>query len=505
MGPGLASFGRHEVGEDVRCRAVCLGVLLLAILALAPGCRWLAGSRPMVVAFGEKVVALDPHLGNRNVAWSVLSTFCDALVGFSPTLTLEPALAESWAQTDATHWRFKLRQGVRFHDGTPLTAADVVASIERARTHPGSAVSYYLVGVQVVRVEDEHTVTIETGVPVPDLLNRLTFVLVVPRAQAAAGSISAPIGTGAYRFARKTPDGIIVAEAWDGWRGRPEIREVRFEFCASDEQAARRLLSGAADVCHLVPDDLVGELDARESVTLVEQPRLAVQLLGIHPEAASGEARQALADTTVRRALLLGLDRASWVRKVYRGNGMVASQYVHPAIFGFDPELLPAPYDPAEARRLLAAAGFPDGFEVALAPGRASKELIAEIVGDLGRIGVRIRVADDDEKCPLVYFAWSCSTGDASDFLNSPLWGQPSIPAVSSAEAAVVALAAAADRELAPAHRLELLQRAQRHILDEMPLLPLTIRWGFKGVSNRVEVVTRYDERESVASFRWRR
>jgi peptide/nickel transport system substrate-binding protein len=510
-GPGADEAGastRDRVDSGRRCLSARSGALVLAVLALALGCRRLTGPRPLVVAFGEGVVALDPHLGNRNVAWSVLSSFCDGLVSFSPNLTIEPALAERWEQTDARLWRFYLRRGVRFHDGTDLTAADVAASIERARTHPNSAVFYYLVGVLAARAEGEHTVVIETAVPVPDLLNRLTFVLVVPRTQAVAGPITAPIGTGPYRFVRKTTDGTVIAKAWNGWRGRPEISDVRFEFCESDDQAARRLLSGAADVCHLVPDGRVSELEATRGVTLVEQPRLAVQLLGIHPELAAGEAGRALADVRVRRALLLGLDRASWVRKVYRGNGTVASQYVHPAIFGFDPGLAPVPYDPAEARRLLAEAGFSGGFEVALAPGTASRELIGEMVRDLRKIGVRVRVATGDGTGPLAYFAWSCSTGDASDFLNSPIWRyhdpRPSPPAPGSAAATTLAVAAAADRELEPGRRLELLQRAQRLVLDEMPLLPLTIRWGFKGVSRRVDVVTRYDERESVASFRWR-
>ena len=456
----------------------------------------------------EGPTGLDPHWSNRNVAWSVLSTFYDGLVGFTPGLAIEPALAESWRQSDATHWRFELRRGVRFHDGTALDAADVVASIERARTHRRSSVAYHLHGVGAVRADGEHAVTIETFGPVPDLLNRLTFVLVVPSERAGNDAIVPPAGTGPYRYVTTAANGAVLARAWNGWRGRPPIAEVRFEFLGSDQRAAEGLLAGTVDVCHLLPDDWFGRVDAAPQLRRVEQPRLAVQVLGIHPEFATGAARTALQDRRVRVAMLRGLDRASWVRRVFRGNGTVASQYVHPAVFGFDPELLPLPYDPAGARQALADAGFADGFDTVLSPGRASPELVDEIVDGLGRIGIRVHLAAAGEPSPLVYFAWACSTGDASDFFNTPLWRQDA-PGHSSdealaAEQRIAVQVAAADRETDPALRRALLQEIQRQVLAEMPLLPLTVRWGYKGISERVEVVTRFDERESVALFRWR-
>ena len=461
-----------------------------------------------MVSFGEAPLNLDPHLGNRNVGWSVLSSICDALVAFAPDLTLEPALAESWEHSDTTHWRFTLRRGVRFHNGAALTAADVVASIERARTHPTSAVSYYLFGVGAVTAVGDRTVAIETLTPIPDLLNRLTFVLVVPHDQARLEKIDAPSGTGSYRFIRKEADGTVVVKAWAGWRGRPAIADVRFEFCGSDEEAARRLVAAAADVCHRVPEGWINELNAATGVKLVQQPRLSVQLLGIHPEVADDPARRALADPRVRRALLHALDRAGWLRRVFRGNGSVATQYVHPAVFGFDPEVDALPFDPDTARRLLAEAGHADGFAVTLAPGGASAEQVGAIVEDLGRIGVRVRVDAGASSGPLTYFAWACSTGDATDFLNSPVWRAHvpghTLPGAPSREPAALALAAAADREADPERRRALLQQAQRLVLADMPLLPLIIRWGYRGVADRVEVVTRYDEREAVPSFRWR-
>jgi peptide/nickel transport system substrate-binding protein len=486
-----------------------LAAAALAGVALSPGCRTQTTRAPLVVVFGESEARLDPHLGNRMVAWSVLSSFCDPLVTLSERLEVQPALAERWTQVDATHWRFTLRPSVRFHDGGTLSAADVVASVERARSHPQSALRDYLTGVTAVRAEGPLAVVIETAAPVPDLLNRLAFVLIVPRGLAGLGPITAPVGTGPYRFVGVAGDGTVIAKAWSGWRDRPEIEDVHFEFARTDEAAARRLLDGKADVCHLLPDAWVNEVAAAAGLRIVEQPRLAVQLLGIHPELATGAARRALSDPRVRRAMLLALDRQSWLRKVYRGNGLVASQYVHPAVFGFDPQLSALPHDRDGARRLLAEAGFPTGFDVALAFRPAGADLATAIAADLAEIGVSVRLDPGSQTSALVSFSWACSTGDASDFFDNIVWRPqralseeaPAVPV----DPETVALLREADGESDRGRRLDLLQRVQRRVLETMPLLPLTIRLGHKGVSARVEVVARYDERDYVAAYRWRR
>ncbi|MBI4915811.1 MAG: hypothetical protein HY825_08185 [Acidobacteria bacterium] len=485
------------------------------------GCMGSEPSKPLVVAFGENPVALDPQFQDRNTAWSVLSSFYDPLVSFTPELKLEPALARSWEQVDATHWRFELRTGVTFAGGGTLTADDVVASFERARNHPRSAVRHYVTGIREVRAVTEQTVEVETSGPAPDLLERLTFLLVIPRRAAGHDEIEQPDGTGPYRFLGRLGDGTVVARARAGWRPRPEIAEVRFVFCGTDAEAARRLVAGEVDVSHLLPDDLVGEIAGVPNLRVVEQPRLAVQLLSIHPEAAEGSTRRALADPRVRRALLLALDRQRWVDRLFRGRGVVASQYVHPAVLGFDPGLVPEPTDRAEARRLIAEAGFSEGFDVDLRYSPTHSEVVAAIVGDLAHVNVRVTAypsgtspaagISGKDRLGLVYFAWACSTGDGSDFLNSLVRSRNETLGVGEdsdsyfVDRELDTLLSAADTEVDRDARLRLLQAAQRRVLRSLPLLPLTIRGGSKGVSSRVEVVTRYDERECVAAFRWRR
>lgn len=497
-------------------------VLAGALVLLAAGsCARVGGEAPLVVVFDDLPVTLDPHLQNHSVTWSVLGNFYDSLVRFSPTMKLEPSLAVSWKQLEPTRWRLVLRQGVVFHDGQSFTAADVVASFQRAQSHPLSKVRHHLHGVRSVTADGEDAVIVETLQPSPDLLNRLTFLFVVPASLASAGEIASPVGTGPYRFEERRPDGTVVAEGFDGWRGMPEIRRVNFTFFVDEERAAQSFFDGRADVCHLLPDGQVGAVERRPGLRVEPQPRLAVQLLVINPSAAEGAARRALSDRRVRRALLLALDRPGWVGRVYRGNATVATQYVHPVIFGYDPEIAPVGYDLRQARALLAEAGFADGFEVTLGHGSLRSGVVEAIVADLDRVGVRVKPVEANfgtvldqagqGKLPLLLYAWACSTGDASDFLNSSIHSRDTASGLGMqnysgfSDPVIDEALDAADRELNPPRRRELLQGAQRRVLEELPVLPLTIRWGFHGVSSRVEILTRHDERVWVAGFRWRR
>jgi peptide/nickel transport system substrate-binding protein len=504
-------------GPAVRIAALAIGL----IVALSTGCARLAERGALVVAFDDIPATLDPHLHNENVVWSVLCNFYDALIAMSPEMRLEPGLATAWEQRSPTTWHLTLRPGVRFSNGDPFTSADVVASFERALSHPRSGIRHYLVGVTAMRADGDLGLTVETRAPLPDLVNRLAFLFIVPRRDAGVAEIVRPVGTGPYRFVDRGDDGTIRARAWGSWHGACDIKQVRMMFFPGvSDQAVTLLLNGTVDVLTTLEDDQLGRIEEQRRFRLVPQPRLAVQLLSIAGRAATGRTRQALDDPRVRRALLLACNRQDWVNRLLHGNGTVASQYVNPVVVGYDPSLQPEPYDPVEARRLLAEAGFADGFDVTLAYGQGPA-LIAAIRDDLARVGVRatLRQGSIGElarsaragEVPLLYFGWSCSTGDASDFLNSfghsrdirQGLGDENYSGYS--DPAVDALLEQAETEMSPALRLAELQSAQRKVLAALPVLPLTVRWGYIGVSDRVDVVARHDRRLWVAAFTWRR
>jgi hypothetical protein len=194
---------------------------------------------------------------------------------------------------------------------------------------------------------------------------------------------------------------------------------------------------------------MLAEVGRRPDLRLRPQPSLTVQLRVVTPHAASDELRRALGDPRVRRALLLAIDRNDLAFRALRGHGAVASHYVHPVVFGYDPTLAPRAFDPEGARALLAEAGFADGFSVELAHGSLPPEYVDAIVRGLGRIGIEVKPV-------------RLTLG-------------------------------------------EMLRRAQRRVLEALPILPLTVRSDFLGVSQRVDVQVRYDGWMWGAGFRWQR
>jgi len=502
-------------------RWVRVGAVVCLALALG-GCRPAPPPRSLNVGLNREPLTLDPHYHNDSVTWSFLGNFYDGLVRFSADMQLEPALAVRWEHAKPALWRFTLRPEARFSSGERVRPADVVASIKRGRDDPHSNIRHHLAGIVKVTTAGDDTVVVETEAPSPTLVNRLAFLMVIPERVAREGELKTVVGTGPYRIVASNPGRSVDAEAWPSWHGTPPVERVHFVFFADEQKLMDGFLGGKVDVARQLSEDQLGELRVRPGLGAELQPRLQVQMLAICPQAAKGETARALADPRVRRAMLLALDRGRYVRGVYRGNGVVASQYVQPVVVGYDPSLAPLPYDPELARTLLRDAGFSRGFGVTLVctSGQRVPDQVGPIIEDLGRIGISVR-ADEvswtellqkarEHRSELTVFGWACSTGDASDFLNAFGHTPASARGLGTenysgySDAATDALIVGADREMDPARRLELLQEAQRRLLAALPILPLTVRFGHVGVSSRVDVATRYDQWLLVETFRWK-
>lgn len=494
-------------------------LLVAAASLLAPGCRRLLTERTLVVGLDNVPITLDPHHHNDNVTWSLLSNFYDGLVRFSDEMKLQPSLASSWRQLDPTHLEFTLRPGVRFADGQPLRAADVVASFERARSDPRSGIHYYLLGIRAFTAPDDGRVVVETDAPSPTLLNRLVFLFIVPKSEATKPEISSLNGTGPYRPEEIVPGSSLTAVGWNSFRGVPDIRRVTFRFSEDVGELARSFLANKIDVFRHLPEELVAALPPNAGFRAEPQPQLVVYNIAVNARATTGEARRALSDPRVRRALLESFDRQRLVREALRGAGAVASQYVHPVVFGFDPGIQPVPYDPADARSLLAQAGFAHGFEVTFDYRLEQEDIVRLLAADAAKVGIRLKLSPATwpdlvrrataGETPFMLWGWACTTGDASDFLNacihsrSPDGGLGYKNYSEFADPEVDALIEKADHEIDPALRLRLLQQAQRQTLRSLPVLPLMLRFQYVGVSGRVAIVTRLDQWQWVASYRW--
>ncbi|MEL7060390.1 MAG: ABC transporter substrate-binding protein [Acidobacteriota bacterium] len=364
-------------------RTVAL-VALVGALCVACG-QQTAPREPSVVRVGLPTVplALDPHLHNEVVTFQTLHHVYDALTSFDADGRVQAALAESWETRGPTHWRFTLRDGVRFHDGTTLDAGDVVFSLERARAGPDHEIATYLIEIDSVRAIDERTIDVITRVPSPQLLARLAFVAILPGE--APPRLETPIGTGPWVWI-SADERQVQLRAFDGaWRGRPAFDRAELTVIASPAERVVALLEGRLDVTQTLRPEDSAALEESRIADWVAGPGLQVRYLAMRPTA------EPFDDPRVRRAVDLALDRQALVDSQLGGYGSVNRQLVSLDVFGYDPHLSAGGRDLATARRLIEEADAVDA-RVRL---EASRDGPAQIIArQLGEIGLDVEAVE---------------------------------------------------------------------------------------------------------------
>jgi peptide/nickel transport system substrate-binding protein len=509
--PPGATRRRPSAGRGWSAGVGCwwTGAVVVLAVACAPPPASEVRKRPLRIALHGDPSTLDPHLQAEAIAHSVLGNVYESLVTFDAEMRLRPSLVESWENPDDLVWRFHLRPGVRFHDGRPLTTADVVASFERARSLPDSKSGGALVAVAEVRALDELDFEIRTVTPVPILLNKLAFFFIVPADVPAL--IRHPVGTGPYRFVAYAGDRVRLAAFAEHWRGPPPEPEVELWFVSDSGERLRALLAGDIDLAgELAPEDAAA-LAAADGFRVESRSSLAVTYLQMNPGVAP------FADPRVRQAVDLALDRERLVAEILNGQGQPVGQMVSPDIFGFAPDLAPVRRDLDAARRLLAAAGFGGGLDVVL-EARDGRET-APVREQLAAAGIRAEVVTrpwsemysrlQSGAVDFYLGSWVCSPGDASDLLDQKIhrrdpgrgYGSSNSNAYSQPE--IDRLIEDSGKLLDMAQRRRLLQSALRAVAEDRAFLPLYTPYVLYGVRREVEWVPRQDEQ--IKAFEVRR
>jgi peptide/nickel transport system substrate-binding protein len=456
-------------------------VLLAALLAACAGDTGFSHP-PLRIAIYDRPNTLDPHQDSEFVSFAVASHVYEGLTRLDGNLRVEPALAERWVCPDALRWQFVLRAGVRFHDGRPLTAEDVVASIERARSHPRSDWTSYLVSVERVHALDAATVEVVTHQPYSLLLQKLAYILIVPRD--APALIEHPVGTGPYRLVGSPDRGRVVLHAFEGYWGPPPGETVvHFEVEPSLARVLQALPDDRADIVQALGPEDASLIERTAGYTLVKGAGVTTDYLQLRM---SGPP---FSDLRARQAVHLGLDRDALVREVLGGRGRPANQLVGPAVFGHDPSLARVRPDLARARQLLAEAGYPQGLDLDLEyrQGRRVDVLVAQ----LARIGIRARPRPqvfaqltgrmERNEVALYYGGAMAGTGDASDLLDSLVHSPRPDRSLGESNTngyrntRLDALIESAARESAMRKRRATLQQCQRVVMDDLPLVPLVV------------------------------
>lgn len=465
-------------------RAV-LPLLLLGVGGALSGCREApepaAPARPLRIALPAEPAMLDPHLQAESVANSILSNLYEGLTAFDAEMGLAPALAVGWESPDELTWVLRLRPGVTFHDGRPLTALDVLFSLQRARDHPESRVASHLVAVGSWRALGRQAVEIRTRRPYPILLNKLALVMIVPAG--APAPIEEPVGTGPYRLAGRREGAIELQPHGAHWRGPAVHPAVAIHLVPDPEQRVAGLLDGRFDLVKEVPPRLRQTVRASHVARLLGRDTLLVNYLQLPAD------RPPFTDPRVREAIQVGLDRRALVEELAGGLGSPAGQMVGPNVFGFAPALLAPERDLARARALLARAGIDRSGPIPMAY-RAGRD-VAPIVRQLAEIGLavearpvpweRLYAALQSGEVGFYYGGFSCNSGDASDLFDGkvhrrdPLSGYGSTHSAGLSTPALDELIELAGTASEMPARREMLERAMRELMAENTLVPLFV------------------------------
>ena len=425
-------------------------LIAAALFASAPGF-----AQEITIALGTPITSMDPHFHNLAPNNAMARHVFDTLTTNDEVQNLKPGLAESWKAIEPTVWEFKLRKGVRWHDGSEFTGEDVIATLKRVPNVPNSPASKAIATRAIIEATapDKHTVRFRTAQPYPLLPNDIVSIEILPRRIAETAkteefnSGKAMIGTGPYKFVEYIAGDRVVLQANDKyWGPKPAYAKVRYRMITNSAARVAALLAGDVQMIEAVPTADIPTLSKDKRVTLVS--RVSSRIIYLHLDSGreksspfvtdvSGKPMEAnpLRDPRVRKAISKMIDREAIASRIMEGQAQPAGQLLPDGYFGTSKKLRPDKYDPEGAKKLLAEAGYPNGFGLTLhTPNNRyiNDEKISQAVAQfLTRNGIPTKV----ESMPSgVFFSrgsklefsfllagWGAETGEASSPLRSLL------------------------------------------------------------------------------------
>ncbi len=511
-----------------------LGALCLAAL-LATGA---AGAATMRWAGANDILTVDPHAQNHQTTHAFLQQVYESLVRYDKAYKIEPALATKWTQISPTQIRFELRKGVKFHDGAPFTADDVVFSLTRAMTPPSNMQSA-VQSVKEVKKVDDHTVDLILKGPNPILLRELTEARIMNKAWAeknnalksqdyaakeenfAARNAN---GTGPFIMVGWQPDVKVTLKKNPNWWDKPtgNIDEVVFTPIKSAATRSAALISGQVDFVSDPPPQDLARMKGSPDIKLVEGAENRTIYLGLDQfrdelPGAGTPGKNPLKDKRVRQALYQAIDSAGLHSRTMRNLSVPAGTMVAPMVHGWSKALdeRAAKYDVEAAKKLLADAGYPNGFSLKLdCPNDryVNDEAICQAVTAMWtRIGVKTtlqaapmsqfvtRVMNNDVSAYL--FGWGVATFDALYSLDSLMAtkdGKTSAGVYNAGRFSNAELDTKISQikvEMDPAKRDALLANALKLVKDEYLYLPVHHQIRPWAMRSNVETQHRADDR----------
>jgi len=393
-----------------------LAMSALVCAALAAGG---ADAKTFKWANSGDVSSMDPYARQETFLLTFTANIYDPLVRRNKELKLEPALAVKWGQTDPTHWFFDLREGVKFSDGTPFTADDVVFSINRANG-PGSNVNGNFSSMESIKKVNDYRVEVTTRVPDPLLAQKWASISIMSKVWAeknnavqAADMIKNEenyatrnaMGTGPFMLKERKAGEKTILVPNPTWWDKPEhnLTEVIFTPVPNAATRIAALKSGDIDMTYEVPPADTENLKKDPNIKVMEGPETRIVYLGFDTERdelveSNVKGKNPFKDKRVREAMFRSIDVDAIKRTVMRGQSFPTMLMVAPGINGYTKDLdnRPPLLKPDEAKKLLADAGYPNGFEVGMdCPNDRyvnDEKVCQAVVSMLAKIGIKVNL-----------------------------------------------------------------------------------------------------------------
>jgi peptide/nickel transport system substrate-binding protein len=384
-----------------------------------------SGSPGRITVMQSSVSIGDPHICSDSVnRLSILFTIYEALVKLDKEGSFQPGLAVSWdVGEDARTWTFRLRSGVRFHNGDVLEAQDVVATLGRV-LDPAIGGAFGTQGVYLSYLEDaeisapdELSVRIRTGEPMADLLDLLVAMPISPASELHRLPHEY-VGSGPYKIAIQTEDSTILRAHEEYWGDAPAYGEIHWKAESSSAKRVEALLNGQADIASGIGVQDAGKItqDGEAALHELESGLCIIFMLNSF--------KGPCTDTRVRQALNLALDVDGIIEVIKHGAASPLNGYLTPHHFGYNPETPVYPHDPEKARRLLAEAGYGDGldlvFDIPAAMPDEAPRLARMMAEQLKQVGISLKIIEHPNRAAYSEMVRDKKINDACCFDSSP-------------------------------------------------------------------------------------
>jgi peptide/nickel transport system substrate-binding protein len=494
-----------------------------------------AGAQTLTLAVASSPTSVDPHFHNLGPNNSLADHIFGQLVEMDANTRPTPGLALSWKAISPTEWEFKLRPGVKFHNGDDFTAEDVAttfARVPKVKNSPGSF-QIYTRGVTKIDIVDKHTLRLTTRTVMPLLPIDVSQVSILPRRLGEEpttedfNNLKNAIGTGPYRITAYRSGDRAELERFDGyWGDKPHWAKVDYRMIPNDSARTSALLAGDVDFIEAVPTSDLENLRRDKRVALAEAVSLRFAYVFFDRTRPNGGmpfvtgpdgealAKNPLEDLRVRRALSIAINRQAIVDRVMEGAAVPTGQFLAKGASSYVDDLAVPKYDPEAARKLLAEAGYPRGFRLTLhGPNDryVNDERVIQAIGQMWtRIGIQTKVdaitwsnyiaRASRQEFSAFFVAWGISSGEASNPLRALIHtfdatrgfgpanrARYSNPALDLVIQKGMSITDDAEREV-------VLKQATRQAMEDVALVPLYQQKNIWGMKPTLRYVARADE-----------